>query len=449
MPLDSSLFLLLVRPRLNSPGWIDFLVDSSAEDEVDKLAYSAYKDATSGSISLVDPLTSSLLGTHTLSPPSVPNSLPSPKNRLISLLAPPAEVSLKSRSGMSWCWELEWEGVKYEWERNVLGLLGGERGFTLMASRRPDPNYPVASFSPKKKSGSIEFYDYNLARVEPPIQDRKGLEISTLLALSFFIDHLFSLPSSSSADSPSPSPSTVPGSVSSSLPAPPVPPTPPRTAAPPPPLPARPEGGGGRKGRGSMASLDVNEVEVTDKSEGALEQYCEKCLRLLEDPTLLYLSLFTSSPLTVPAVASLAERVKRQRYKRSGEEVMVFVDDSGAGEGVASPTGTGGVTKSDIDRKSDLGMDELPVAPPPSALRIYLSRIELSELLPNHRQQKNLHRLNRRYGRLSFWATPAAEEGRARTGHGGENGREAEEGEGEGGGGTWRRLFGGGGGGAR
>jgi len=68
-------------------------------------------------------------------------------------------------------------------------------------SRKPDPNYPVVSFRPGKKGGSIEILDYNFAvsfhvpfamlsacserildglqRVEPAIQDKKGSSLAS------------------------------------------------------------------------------------------------------------------------------------------------------------------------------------------------------------------------------------------------------------------------------
>ncbi|BGP17520.1 hypothetical protein JCM10213_008253 [Rhodosporidiobolus nylandii] len=354
MPLDSNLFILLVRPRQGHPGWIDFVVDRSSAGGDDELAYSAHKDPRTSLISLFDPLSSSLLGTHALAPPSVPNAAPTAKSRLVRLEEPLVEVPLRAKTGLSWCWEMEWEGTRYAWERDVVNPFGSERGFTLVAVRKPDPDYPVSSFHPKKKGGSVEMYDYNLQRVEPPIKDKKGLEIATLLALSFFIEHLFGLPESSTSSSPA----AGAASPAPAAPLPPVLPLPPKPIKPP-----------ADRRQSSLKGLEVNEVEVRDSSQSAQDALCEKCLALFTDPTLLYLVLFTTSAVCVPAVAALAERVKRKRYKASGEEVKLFVDDSGA----TASGSIGGKGK------------QQPFAPPPSELRIYLSRIELSELLPNHR----------------------------------------------------------------
>jgi hypothetical protein len=51
--------------------------------------------------------------------------------------------------------------------------------------------------------------------------------------------------------------------------------------------------------------------------------------RFLQDQSLLYLLLTTnSSPHLSASLVKLAEQVKRKRYKLSGEEIKIFVDDS-------------------------------------------------------------------------------------------------------------------------
>ncbi|BGP49453.1 hypothetical protein JCM10450v2_005344 [Rhodotorula kratochvilovae] len=375
MPLDAALFILLVRPRAGSPGWIDFLVDGSATGAADEPLYAAHKDAASDTITLLDALSLAPLGRTHVAPPPVPNATPNAKHRLVALDAPAAEVHLRNRGGLAWGWEMEWEGVRYTWGRDVVSLVGAERGYTLSVDRKPDPSFPILVFSPRKKGGSIEVLDYNLDRIEPPVQDRKGLEIASLLALSHFIDHLFALSEpSSSHSSPAPvnvfavSPSPPLSRITSLLrPSPPVPP-------PEAPRPSEPQ----RKKSG-LTALATNEVEVTDASEAAMEAHCERCLRLLEDPALLYLSISTTRPAAVPAVAALAERVKRKRYKLSGEEVKLFVDDDGAAPAVAGAVG---------DERGK-GKKAASYAAPPTALKLFLSRIDMADLLPNHRRRSS------------------------------------------------------------
>ncbi|GAA6036718.1 hypothetical protein JCM8097_003445 [Rhodosporidiobolus ruineniae] len=447
MPLDASLYTLLVRPRLNQPGWVDFIEDVHGQEETGREpAYTAVKDPATGIYTLLDPLSSSPLGSHSLSPPSVPNAPPNPRHRLIRLSSPEVDVRLTARKGMSWCWTMEWEGTGYEWKRDIGNAFGDKRGYTLEVARKPDPNFPVVSFSPKRKDGSLEVYDHNLARVDPPIQDKKGLEIATLLALSFFLDHLFNLPS------PSPSATTS----ASATPLPPVPPTPPRVVPPPPPAVPRPPVEPPRR-KSSSKALEVNEVEVVDPSPAAIEALGERCLKLFEDPTLLYLLLFARSPACVPAVASLAEQVKRRRYKASGEEVLLFVDD-GDDEAGGGAGGKGKCT--DVS----LLLLDGRIVTPPSSLRIYLSRIQLDELLPNYRKRRPspqappkppirppimLGSSSSGSGGEGAGAGAGTGGGKLRKQHGGTGGGQGSPVEGDGngaeGGSGWRSWFGGGG----
>ncbi|GAA6060675.1 hypothetical protein JCM10212_005057 [Sporobolomyces blumeae] len=347
MPLDSNLFVLLVRPRPAEPGWVDLIVDGSPSEEV---LYSAHKDSSTSVLTLYDPLTSTSYGKLYQTPPSLPNATtPNPRLRTIALDSPPLATVLRNSKGISWEWKFEWEEVEYVWARDVVGLLGSERGFTLSVSRKPDPNYPVVIFHPKKKGGSIEILDYNFARVEPTIQDKKGLEVTFLLALCFFLDNLFpSTPSASaaipSASSPSEADQTRPDASPEPASDVPRPPQAVRRRSPPPVVPRK------------RSYLATNELEVTSSSRDAVAAYCSRCLALLDDPLLMYIVLSPSEPNLAGTVVQLAEEVKRKRYKSSGEEVRLFVDD---------------------------GEDE---DEPPRDLKIYLSRLELGELLPTHRR---------------------------------------------------------------
>ncbi|GAA5871979.1 hypothetical protein JCM16303_000933 [Sporobolomyces ruberrimus] len=374
MPLDSNLFVLLVRPRPSDPAWLDFLVDGPDLPEV---LYSAYKDSDLTTYTLYDPHTSSPYGTLLQPPPSLPNATtPNPKLRSINLSSPPVETKLRNVGKLGWEWEFEWEGNGYSWERSVVGLFGSERGFTLNVSRKPDPNYPVVTYHPRKKGGSIEILDYNFARVEPAIEDKKGLEITFLLSLCFFLDPLFAT-TPSTIPIPASLPSVVAPAQASASPA---------TSRPQPPLPLAPKPPPrppltGRKPSGSSrsGSLLTNEIRIDSDSEQALESYCTRCLDLLEDPSLLYLLLTTSSdsPRLSGSLVKLAERVKRKRYKSSGEEIKLFVDDSqdhveAEDEGLAK----------NWTKKKVKGAYS-----PPLNLKIYLSRLELAELLPTHNRQ--------------------------------------------------------------
>ncbi|GAA5999833.1 uncharacterized protein JCM10292_003763 [Rhodotorula paludigena] len=369
MPLDASLYVLHVRPREGVPGCVDFLEDNTAIGAPGEPIYTAYKDPAADVITLVDSLSHATLGTHTIAAPPVPNASSNPKHRLVALESPRLDVSLRNPGSFSWTWEMEWEETKFVWSREAHSLIGAERGYTLSVSRRPDPNFPVVVYAPRKKGGgSIQVFDYNLDRVEPRLRDRKGFEIAALLALCYFIEPLFAVSNpttpisnaspavaASAAATPSPPLSRITSLLRPTPP--PEPPQPPR--APPP-----------QRKKSSLASLAVNEIAVTDASPAALDGYRDRCLKLLEDRALLYLLLVASSHSTVPAVASLAERVKRERYKVSGEEVRLFVDDDGAEAGESA---------------SGKGKKRQSFAAPPTTLKIYLSRIDMGELLPNHR----------------------------------------------------------------
>ncbi|ORY38104.1 hypothetical protein BCR35DRAFT_51660 [Leucosporidium creatinivorum] len=108
-----------------------------------------------------------------------------------------------------------------------------------------------------------------------------------------------------------------------------------------------------------MSGLSSNEIEVRDPARR--EEDGQRCLKLLEDDSLLWILLIGQSAQIVPHVVALAETVKRQRYKASGEELKQFIDDDGAassGDKYATPT----------------------------SIKIYLSRIDdLAAFLPNYK----------------------------------------------------------------
>ncbi|GAA6009613.1 hypothetical protein JCM11491_001034 [Sporobolomyces phaffii] len=384
MPLDSNLFVLLVRPRA-VPGWIDFVVDGTPNE----VLYSAYREpAATPTYTLSDPLTSSSYGTLTQPPPSLPNATqPNPRLRSIVLDSPRVETKLNNVGKLSWEWSFEWQETTYVWTRDVVGLFGNERGYTLCVSRRPDPNYPVAAFHPRKKGGSIEIFDFNFARVEPAIEDKKGLEITLLLSLCFFLDSVFPI-SSTSAHLP-PSPASRP-STSAPMADQAAPESRPKSPARPPPPPLR---RGSGKSNGLLAT---NEVRIESNSDAALAGHCARCLSLLEDESLLYLVLTANKqPSLSASLVKLAEEVKRKRYKASGEEVKLFVDDSGRDDddgtiegGIGEQgSGVGTSTTSGTGLRAKKKASDEAYAPPQN-LKIYLSRLELSDLLPLYNRQR-------------------------------------------------------------
>lgn len=318
MPLDSALYTLLVRPRVAKPGWIDLEVYASDDSSPALQAYALHKDDRDGSFNAYDPFTLNRLGTSAIAPPSLPNAKPNPKHRLTRLFDPDAEVHLWNQPGLGWSWDMDWEETRYVWTREVGNLLSGERGFTLSASRKPDPNFPILQFRPHRKGGSIEILDHNIARIEPPIRDRKGLEVASLLALCYFIEHLFPAapvtpPTPAAATTPKPAevaPSAdQPSKRKKEEQAAPAPPDPVRDK------PAPPTSSSSRPRPPSPRSSP--RIDITDLSPKAVEAHYRYCLALLGDPTLPSLEIACRDPVGDDTLKALAERIKRKRLKLS------------------------------------------------------------------------------------------------------------------------------------
>ncbi|SGZ31925.1 BQ5605_C042g12043 [Microbotryum silenes-dioicae] len=354
MPLDASLFVLSLVPRLDKVGCVDIKEDGSTDAH-----YVAQKDVETGTISLIDPWTDTKWASLT---PTVPNKL-----KLVEFFNPEHSEEFKNTGKLGWQWSWEWEGVKYAWDRS--GSFSGDKSYTLEVLRKPDPNFPICLYTPasKKKAAQCQILDYNLARIEPPIKDRKGLEVMTLLSLLSLLStpqfDMFGIPPTPTEDASSTSDHPVKASIfaavaqaSSSAPGPKAPanaksstPTNPSIPPPVPPMPPR---------SSSVQTLSTNEIEVRDI--GKADKYSVRALDLLKDDGLLFLVLLGSGPV-VPHVVALAEKVKRQRYKTSGEELMQYIDD-------------GGAELSSLDKYAT-----------PSSIKVYLSRIEMRDILPNYK----------------------------------------------------------------
>lgn len=90
------------------------------------------QDAAGPVYSLYDPVTATLYGTLFQPPPSLPNATqPNPKLRSIVLESPRVDTKLNNVGRLNWEWEFEWQETTYVWTRDVVGLFGNERGFTL------------------------------------------------------------------------------------------------------------------------------------------------------------------------------------------------------------------------------------------------------------------------------------------------------------------------------
>ncbi|KAM0786469.1 hypothetical protein ACM66B_001931 [Microbotryomycetes sp. NB124-2] len=335
MPLDSNLYTLSVQSRKDDPSAIDFVEEPSKEPR-----YTAFREPSS--VVLRDAWTDTTLAKLVVT---------GQKSRVVNLLDPESTVDFNNPGSFSWQWLFEWEQVRYKWERNSRDLIGSQRCYSLSVSMKPDPDFPICQFEPaqKRKPPTIQFLDYNLQRVEPVPQDRKGLEVVTLVSLVGFVELLFG-----EATPPLPVVSAVEVATRTELPDTRTVESPPTAASEPATSEVKP-----RVSSKPSKTLSQNEIEVTDPSKR--DEDLKQCLNLLKDDKILWIVLIGNRKDVVPYVAALAERVKTQRYKASGEELKQYIDDD---------------SKDTSQRYAT-----------PDFIRIYLSRIELAELLPNYKRQ--------------------------------------------------------------
>lgn len=107
--------------------------------------------------------------------------------------------------------------------------------------------------------------------------------------------------------------------------------------------------------------MDPNEIEVLD--ERREDEYTQRALQLLQDPSLVFLTLIAPEPRLAGVTVKLAEEIKRRRYKASGEELKTFVQQQDQPPQAPVPPSAG--------RKGY-------VPPPaPSSLKIFISRMDL------------------------------------------------------------------------
>ncbi|KAK4047369.1 hypothetical protein OIV83_005416 [Microbotryomycetes sp. JL201] len=306
MPLDSNLYTLTVQGRKDHPSLVDFVEEPNKEAR-----YTASRQEANSAV-LRDAWTDTTLARLTVT---------GQKSRVVQLLDPESTVDLTNPGSFSWQWLFEWEHVRLKWERTSPTLLGSQRCYSLSV------------------------------RIDPAPQDRKGLEVVALITLVGFVDGFFGDDAA---------PLTIVSEVDrnrqgdsrnetqqDSAPA-------PRQA------PVQIQVGPPAQAK-SAKTFSLNEIEVTDPSKR--EDDLKQCLALLKDEKILWIVLIGSSKEIVPHVAALAERVKTQRYKASGEELNQYIDD---------------------DQSASSGKYASP-----KSIRIYLSRIELADMLPNYNRRQD------------------------------------------------------------
>ncbi|KAL8277291.1 hypothetical protein RQP46_010360 [Phenoliferia psychrophenolica] len=330
-----------VAPRANTVGAVDLTVKAKGEH-----VYSAYKEDDKihlcGSLSgFLDPSTESLYATLTT---LAPDDRGKSTLKVVELFSPDTTVELKNTGigTVNWEWSFVWEESLYFWRRQSASMLGPEKTFTLLV-KPADKKFKhnngdeVAIFTPGGKKGdSVQLLEYNLDRVDPPLKDKKA--ILAMITLLSFLDPLFN-------DAP-----------------PPTTPLDPRTEAY---LSGRngSPGDAGRRTSGagevSPTVVDPNEIEILDIAREA--EYIHRALNLLEDKSLVYITLISRAPQLAGATIKFAEEVKRKRYKVSGEELKTFVQQ---GDPPQPP------------QPASAKKGYIP-PPPPSSLKVFISRMDL------------------------------------------------------------------------
>ncbi|KAK4703877.1 hypothetical protein P7C70_g2333, partial [Phenoliferia sp. Uapishka_3] len=332
----------------------------------------------------VDPETESHAATLSVLPPDDKGKL---TLDVIELISPPATVEFKN-SGigtLNWEWSFVWEDSLYFWRRGSASLLGAEKVYTLLVKPadkkfKNDNGYPVAIFTPTKKSQGIQILHYNLD------------EILCLVTLLSFLDPLFEIPLSTPNPLDSRTEAFLSEQKGSSGPsrrgsegkvvAPTPPPLPPNEPSPgfgftrllssykgkgkesdSPPIPAnqlqRPPANGLPPRTPPRPPTDANEIDIMDASRE--EEYTRRALKLLEDKSLVFVTLISRAPQLAGMTIKLSEEVKRKRYKASGEELQTFVQQD----------------KPPLPPQVSAARKGYVPPPAPSSLKVFISRMDL------------------------------------------------------------------------
>jgi len=262
----------------------------------------------------------------------------SSKLKLISLHNPSSTIEMKNSGYIHFEWTFYFDKIlKFCWKKDIIGMAGGKRGYTCWMSRKPDPDYPCAIYRPGTSTvpPSCQFLDFNIRRIEN-LQDPRGLEFAIILALLGFTE--------TPADqeprrSPTASPPLSRGQITSPSPI----------------------------DNCRFLPIEPNELRVTENS--STSDLVTQGHKLFEDPLFLYLSVHAPTPKAFKQATHIAEQIKRDRYKRHGEELYQYLVDD-----IISQELTGGEPTSSSPASN--------VATKPSWLKVYLSRTPLDELLP-------------------------------------------------------------------
>ncbi|KAH9986102.1 hypothetical protein BJV74DRAFT_546014 [Russula compacta] len=328
MSLDRNLFTLNVVPNERNHAVQDLVLNTgTVHYHKEREAGQAYR------INLFDPMSQSLLASA-----AAPHA--ASKHKTIELYNPSQVVEFKSTGTLMFRWSFNWEEHSFEWKREECYLI-----------RKPDPAVLVAitkDVPGKSRTSTIQILDYNLNRFD--IADRKGLEVTLLIALLTFQDlH--------TANHAPPEPVVL---------APPV-----QAEAPPPPPRPAPKTGVDRVAEMHAMRYEPNEVTVNE--EGSVENYGEYAEGLLADDAMLFITVRSASPADVSKVLQVVEQVKRLRHKR---EVSMGTRSEELHQYVIYDTQTAGLQR--------IKLDDPPrnTYTPPSSITVHLSKISMPELRP-------------------------------------------------------------------
>ncbi|KAG8754216.1 hypothetical protein FRC12_011268 [Ceratobasidium sp. 428] len=339
-PLDKNLFTLSIENSKEEAG---------ATDLYDSDGVAVYRrrwgDSKEGSyaVNIFDPLSDSLLATVT-----AVNA--TSKNKVIELHNPTIKIDLTFTGRLSFKWEFKWEDHEFEWKKDECYLL-----------RKPDPPVLIAvSESEKKnKKAIVQFLDYNLSRFD--VEDRRGLEVVLVASLLSFQDQSDEYRTrAAAADAATGGLRAYSRQSSTSGSAPALPPKP---------------------GEAMVVKLQSSHKhepnEIIVGSEGAIDEYVDLACNLLQDDSMMFITIRALDAAQVQRVVQVAEETKRTRRRARYEEELhqyLRYED----EKQEAPKGPK-VIKLDGSPPKE---SSVKAYTPPKTLTIHLSKIPMPELMP-------------------------------------------------------------------
>ncbi|MBW0509392.1 hypothetical protein O181_049107 [Austropuccinia psidii MF-1] len=337
--LDSNLYTLNFVKSSNDPQKLFLIEQSTGEPiyfrlkskQINETRLELYHAPTLASLGAFEPISSKL--------------------KLISLSNPNSIIELKPTGYLNWEWTFYFEeNLKFSWKKDIVGLSSSKRGFTCWMVRKPDPDYPCAIYRPATSTTppSCQFLDFNIRRIEN-LKDRRGLQTTILLSLLGFTEALADYETRKSP----PHSNISSSSTSNILPKSSIkPPTTPKPTL----------------SDDHQPIIEPNELRLSH--EISTVDLLKRGLDLFKDPLFLYLYVHATTPKTFKSAVDLAERIKRDHLKNSGQELYQYLVDDIISSEISSKTHSQSLPPSNSNLKNS------------NSLKIYLSRTPLDELLP-------------------------------------------------------------------